>query len=45
MEGAIGDAEQSPDLGVVGVLAIALKKSERRDKITFLQEVVCVWQP
>ena len=45
MEGAVGNAEKSPDLRVMSVLAITLQKGERSDKIALLQEVVSVWQP
>ena len=45
MEGAVGNAEKSPRLRVMSVLAITLQKGERSDKIALLQEVASVWQP
>ena len=44
MEGAIGDSEKGARLRVVGVLAIALEKGQRRHKVPLLQEVIRVWQ-
>lgn len=44
MESAVGDSKQCAQLGVVGVLAIALQKGERGDEVTLLEEVVRVWQ-
>ena len=44
MECTVSDTEKSTHLGVVGVLAIALQKSECRHEIALLQEVVSVWQ-
>ena len=39
MEGAVGNAEKSARLRVVGVLAITLEQSERSDEISLLEEV------
>ena len=44
MEGTVGNSEEGAELGVVGVLAIALQKSERCDEVALLEEVVSVWQ-
>ena len=45
VEGAVGNSEEGSELGVVGVLAIALQKAERGHEIALLQKVVGVWQP
>ena len=45
MEGAIGDAEQRFRLRIVSVLAVTFKERQSCDKITFLQEVIGIWQP
>ena len=44
VEGAIGNAQEGLRLGVVGVLAIALKQRQRCHEVTLLQEVVRIWQ-
>ena len=44
VEGAVGNAQESLRLGVVGVLAIALEQRKGRDEVTLLQEVVRIWQ-
>ena len=45
MKGTISDAKQRFRLRIVSVLAIAFKERQSCDEITFLQEVVSVWQP
>lgn len=45
MEGAVGNSEKGARFGVVGVLAIALKKAECRHEVALLQKVVGIWQP
>jgi len=43
MEGAIGDSKEGLRLGVMSVLAVALKERQSRNEITFLQKVIRVW--
>ena len=44
MEGAVSDTEEGSELSVVGILSIALQKSEGGHKIALLKEVVSIWQ-
>ena len=44
VEGAVGDSEKSSSLGVVSVFTVALEEGKGRQKVTFLQEVVRIWQ-
>ena len=44
VESAVGNAEKSARLGVVGILAITLKEGEGSDEITLLEEVAGIWQ-
>ena len=39
VKGAVGDAQESLDFGVVGVLAIAFKQAEGRDEVSLLHKV------
>ena len=44
VEGTVGYAEKSFGLGVMGVLAITFEEGLRSDKVSFLEEVRCIWQ-
>ena len=44
MECAVCDAHQSLQLSVVSVLAIAFKKAESCNEVSFLHEVTSIWQ-
>ena len=44
MEGAVGDAEECLCLGIVAVLAIALKQGQSCEEVSLLEEVGSVWQ-
>lgn len=44
VESAVGNTEKSSGLGIVSVFAIALEEGKGRQKVTFLQEVVGIWQ-
>ena len=44
MEGAVGDAEEGSDFGVVRVLSVALQQGQGRNEVSLFQKVVRIWQ-
>lgn len=44
MEAAVSNTKKGAGLGVVGILAIALQKTESSHEVTLFQEMICVWK-